>query len=129
MVSSCRTVSAWLPSGRFKVATMSTSASNWEEALAGREAALWLHAGSLTLEHEGRALSRYDVERAAGTDRLASVARPRLFQTPYALVQPRLFRLDEAVWLKALKLDDYAARKLRRPSALQGVLFSYLDAL
>jgi putative transposase len=100
-----------------------------EEALAGREAALWLHAGSLTLEHEGRALSRYDVERAAGTDRLASVARPRLFQTPYALVQPRLFRLDEAVWLKALKLDDYAARKLRRPSALQGVLFSYLDAL
>jgi hypothetical protein len=44
-------------------------------------------------------------------------------------VQPRLFRLDKAVWLKALKLDDYAARKPRRPSALQGVLFSYLDAL
>jgi hypothetical protein len=100
-----------------------------EEALAGREAALWLHAGSLTLEHKGRALSRYDVERAAGTDRLASAARPRFFQTPYALVQPRLFRLDKAVWLKALKLDDYAARKPRRPSALQGVLFSYLDAL
>ena len=81
-----------------------------EEALAGREAALWLHAGSLTLEHEGRALSRYDVERAAGTNRLSSVARPRLFRTPYAAAQPRLFGLDEAGWLKALRLGEYAAR-------------------
>lgn len=63
------------------------------------------------------------------SNRLASVARPRLFQTPYALVQPRLFGLDEAVWLKAPKLDDYTARKPRRPSVLQKVLFPYLDAL
>ena len=100
-----------------------------EEALAGREAALWLHAGSLTLEHGGRALSRYDVERAAGTDRLASVARPRLFRTPYALIQPRLFGLDEAGWLKALKLGEYAARRPRRPESLQEALFPYLEAL
>lgn len=100
-----------------------------EEGLAGREAALWLHAGSLTLEHEGRALSRYDVERAAGSERLASVDRPRLFQTPYALAQPRLFGLDEAGWLKALKLREYADRKPRRPAFLQEALFAYLDAL
>jgi hypothetical protein len=36
--------------------------------LYGQEAALWLHAGSLTLEYAGHALSRYDVERSAGTD-------------------------------------------------------------
>ncbi len=42
-----------------------------EEALAGREAALWLHDSSLTLEHGGRPLSRYDVERSA---RLRSAA-------------------------------------------------------
>jgi hypothetical protein len=100
-----------------------------EEALAGREAALWLHAGSLTLEYEGRALSRYDVERAAGTDRLASVGRPRLFRTPYAAAQPRLFGIDEAGWLKALKLGEYAARKPKRPESLQRALFPYLDAL
>lgn len=100
-----------------------------EEGLAGREAALWLHAGSLTLEHGGRALSRYDVERAAGSDRLASVARPRLFQTPYAAAQPRLFGLDEVGWLKALKLREYADRKPRRPAFLQEALFAYLDAL
>ena len=100
-----------------------------EEALAGREAALWLHAGSLTLEHEGRALSRYDVERATGTDRLASVARPRLFRMPYAAAQPRLFGLDEAGWPKALRLGEYVDRKPRWPAALQEALFAYLDAL
>ena len=32
-------------------------------------------------------------------------------------------------WLKALRLEEYAARVRRRPRALQGALFSYLDAL
>lgn len=100
-----------------------------EEGLAGREAALWLQADSLTLEHESRALSRYDVERAAGSDRLVSVARPRLFQTPYALAQPRLFSLDEAGWFTALKPEEYAPWRSSDPMALQEVLFPYLDAL
>jgi hypothetical protein len=33
-----------------------------EEALAGREAALWLAAESLTVEHAGEPLSRYEVK-------------------------------------------------------------------
>jgi hypothetical protein len=100
-----------------------------EEGLAGREAALWLPACSLTLEqHGGRTLSRYDVQRAAGSDRIASVAQPRLFQTPYAAAQPRLFGLKEAGWLKALKLREYADRKPRRPEFLQETLFAYLNA-
>ncbi len=37
--------------------------------------------------------------------------------------------LGEGGWLKALKLDEYAARARRRPEALQDVLFPYLDAL
>ena len=69
------------------------------------------------------------MERAAGTDRLTSLARPRLFQTPYALAQPRLFGLDEAGWLKALKLREYVDRKPRRPVSLQEALFAYLDAV
>jgi hypothetical protein len=43
--------------------------------------------------------------------------------------QPRLFALDEAGWLKALKLERYAPRKPVGPMALQEVLFPYLDAL
>ncbi|MDP9425167.1 MAG: hypothetical protein M3P37_03825 [Actinomycetota bacterium] len=76
-----------------------------EDPLAGREAALWLHAGRLTLEHEAQTLSRYNVERATGTDRLTSVPRPRLVRTPYALAQPGLFGLVGAGWLKALRLE------------------------
>lgn len=103
-----------------------------EEGLARREAELWLQPGSLTLEYAGEALSRYDVEYLPGSKRLARVSRPRLFETSGVLPQLRLFGLEalgEAGWLKALKLDEYAPRRPRRPPALQQVLFSYLQAL
>jgi hypothetical protein len=37
--------------------------------------------------------------------------------------------LNEAGWLKALKLDGYAPRRSAGPMILQGVLFPYPDAL
>ena len=86
-----------------------------EEALAGREAALWLAAESLTVEHAGEPLSRYEVTVEAATGELKSVARPRLFENSHGLNRPqrRLFPLDslgEDGWLKALRLADYAPR-------------------
>jgi hypothetical protein len=67
-----------------------------EEVLAGREAALWLAAESLTLEHAGEPLSRYEVRVEGSTGRLRSAARPRLFENSYrrSLPQQRLFALD-----------------------------------
>ena len=53
----------------------------------------------------------------------------RLFETSYVLQQLRLFALDEAGWLTALKLEGYAPRRSPGPMALQQVLFPYLDAL
>jgi hypothetical protein len=103
-----------------------------EEGLAKQEAALWLHEKTLTLEHRGLPLSRYDVEYLPGAEgkKLAAVARPRLFESPYWLPQPRLFDLSSTDWLRALRLDGYAPRSPRGPQeALQGVLFPYLDAL
>ena len=103
-----------------------------EEALAGREAALWLAAESLTLEHEGEPLSRYEVRVEAETGQLRSVGRPRLFGTSAAVPQPRLFGLDvlgEGGWLKAMRLEGYAPRAPRRPRALQQALFPYADAI
>lgn len=41
----------------------------------------------------------------------------------------RLFALDEAGWLKALKLEGYAPRRSRKPRALQEALFPYLEAI
>lgn len=44
-----------------------------------------------------------------------------------------LFALEEALgeggWLKVLGLDGYAPRSTNRPEMLQGVLFTYLEAL
>ncbi len=99
-----------------------------EEVLAKREAAVWLQPGSLTVEFGGEPLSRYDVELAAGTGELRSVGRPRLFETSHALPQLRLFALDEAGWIKALKLQGYAPRAPRRPQALQQALFPFASA-
>ncbi len=111
---------------------------NWrvygEEALAGREAALWLAAESLTVEHAGEPLSRYEVRVEHGTGELRSVSRPRLFESSHKLRRPqqRLFALDalgEGGWLKALRLAGYAPRSPRRPQALQEALFPYAEAL
>ncbi len=103
-----------------------------EEALAGREAALWPAAESLTVEHAGEPLSRYEVQVEASTGELRSVGRPRLFETSRALPQPRLFALDalgEIGWLKALRLGGYAPRRPQGPAALQQALFPYAEAL
>ena len=99
-----------------------------EEALAGREAALWLAAESLTLDHGGEPLSRYEVRVEAETGELRSVGRPRLFGTSAAAAQPRLFGLDalgDAGWLKALRLEGYAPRRPGPPQGLQGALFPF----
>jgi transposase InsO family protein len=98
-----------------------------EEGLAGKEAAVWLQEKSLTLEYRREPLSRYDVEYVRGTDRLEEVGRPRLYETPHAPPQPKLFRLDtlgECGWL-----EGYAPRHPRGSLALQEVLFPYLGAL
>ena len=101
-----------------------------EEALAGREAALWLREKTLTVEFGGEPLSRYAVEFAAGTGKPRAIARPVLFGTAIPLPQPRLFRLGslgEGGWLKTLRLKDYAPRRAR-PGSLQQALFPYHEA-
>ncbi len=114
-----------------------------EEALAGKEADLWLLENTLTLEHAGEPLSAYEVAHdAAGSPddargrsgRLAAVRKPTLFETSYVVAgQMRLFGLAETLgedgWLKVLRLDDYAPRSSRRPEMLQQVLFTYTDAI
>ena len=64
--------------------------------------------------------------------KLEAVTNPRLFVTPYATTQPKLFALDalgEGGWLKALRLEEYRTPASRRPQAPQQALFPYLDAL
>ncbi|HZB83714.1 MAG TPA: hypothetical protein VE288_12825 [Rubrobacteraceae bacterium] len=100
-----------------------------EEALARREAAVWLRPGGLTLEYGGQTLSSYGVELSRETGKPTAVGDARLFQTSYVLPQLRLFALYDSEWLKAMKLEGYAPRRPTAPMTLQEVLFPYLDAL
>jgi len=109
-----------------------------EEALAGREADLWLLEKTLTVEHAGESLSSYEVDYDAaggrsGTGKLLTVKKPTLFETPFVSGQPRLFGLAESLgddgWLKMLRLEDYAPRSSRQRIMLQQVLFPYVEAL
>jgi hypothetical protein len=104
-----------------------------EEGLARCEVALWLGNEGLSVEYGGRTLSRYDVSFSPGSGKLEDVSNPRLFVTSYRTPQLKLFALEEMLgeggWLKALRLEEYAARIRQRPSALQQTLFAYLDAL
>jgi transposase InsO family protein len=99
-----------------------------EEALAAREAALWLDEENLTVECQGEALSRYKVALQAQTGRLVEVSTPILFETAHRRAQLRLFDLAEIRWLKALRANDYAPRRSYRSQGLQESLFPYAEA-
>ncbi len=104
-----------------------------EEGLAHSEITLWLAPEALTVEFAGEPLARYEVQYSPANAELRKVGRATLFETSVVTHQPRLFDLIEALgekgWLKALRLEDYAMRKPRRPLMLQEVLFSYLGVI
>lgn len=106
---------------------------NWrvygEEALATREAALWLDEESLTIEYQGEALSRYEIALQAQTGKLTEVGDFRLFETTHRAPQPRLFDLAYIHWLKAVRANDYAPRRLHTFRFSQDTLFTYADVL
>lgn len=105
-----------------------------EEGLARCEVAVWLGDGEMAVEYGGRTLSSYDISLSREA-KLEAVTNPRLFATQYQRSRPqlRLFELQDSLgdagWLKALRLDGYAARTRRRPEALQHPLFPYVEAL
>ncbi len=50
-----------------------------------------------------------------GTEKPRAMTRPLLFESTVALAQARLFGLEslrEGGWLKILRLEDYAPRRL-----------------
>jgi putative transposase len=103
-----------------------------EEGLARCEVALWLGKEGLSVEYGGQTLSRYEVS-LSGAAKLKDVKKPQLFLTRYQPPQLKLFALEEVLgeggWLKALRLEEYAARTRLEPQALQQVLFAYTEAI
>jgi transposase len=115
-----------------------------EEALARKEAVLWLGEETLSLEYGRETLSSYEVKRigsggsnssrgSGGAGKLQEVRKPTLYETSYTLRQLRLFDLAQVLgdtgWLKALKLEEYTPQSARHPQLLQQVLFPYTEAI
>lgn len=104
-----------------------------EEGLAHGQVALWLGAENLVAEFAGETLARYEVAYSPATGRLREVGSPRLFNTSHLCAQLRLFTLEEVLgeggWLKALKMEPYAARRRGAPIALQQALFPYSEVV
>jgi hypothetical protein len=93
--------------------------------LARKPVAVWLGTDGLSVEYGGQTLSSYDVSLSEDT-KLREVTNPGLFVTRYRTPQPRLFGLDELGedgWLRALELDEYAARSQNGPESIRGCCF------
>jgi hypothetical protein len=102
------------------------------------EVAVWVAEDLLTVEYDGEALSRYEVEcepttGVSAVGRLRRVKSHALFENSIVVPQLRLFDLGEALgeegWMKFLKLAEYAPRQPRHPDELQQVLFAYTEAI
>jgi NAD(P)-dependent dehydrogenase (short-subunit alcohol dehydrogenase family) len=97
----------------------------------GRATALALAKLGATVVILGRSRERGEQARAEiakESGKPDAVGGARLFGTSHVLPQLRLFALDDAEWLKALKLEGYASRRPSGPMPLQEVLFTYLEA-
>ena len=116
------------PTTPMNVARVGRAALNFVDHLE-RRAGPGAEAESLVI----RAVVRTPDGGRGGAGRLLRVKSPTLFETPFASNQMRLFGLAETLgddgWLKAVMLEDYAPRRGGGATALQGVLFPYLDAL
>jgi len=114
--------------GRFGLRTPQDWRVYGEEGLARCEVALWLGKEGLSVQYGGQTLSRYEVS-LSGAAKLKDVKNPQLFLTSYQPLQLKLFALEgmlgEGGWLKALWLEEYAARTRLESQALQQVLFAY----
>ncbi len=90
-----------------------------EQGLAGRGAAVWLHNETLSVEFGDQSISQFEVKYQADGRHLREIMRPRLFETCYRAIQPRLWELGESEWLKVFRVRGYAPRSAGVISAVQ----------
>jgi len=102
-----------------------------ERGLARHAVGVWLYGPQLLVEYREEPLAEFRVAYEPGRRRLKTIALHRLFETPFRAPQPLLFPLDDAQWLKAWRVADYAPRRLRAATARQLPLFpaDLLDAV
>jgi hypothetical protein len=96
-----------------------------ERGLAKAPVTVWVHEGSLKIEHQAVTLSQYTVESADDRKHLQKVSNPRLVETPFRSPQLTLWTLGPDDWLLYWRTPDSAPvrRRHRVPGIVQVPLF------
>jgi putative transposase len=94
-----------------------------ERGLAGKQAAVWVHDETLTIEHAADMLAQYHIALEADGCRLRDVGELRLYVTSHASPQPFLPFIAELPWRPALRLAPYQPRQTSAASETQAFLF------
>ncbi|MDQ6831813.1 MAG: helix-turn-helix domain-containing protein [Chloroflexota bacterium] len=94
-----------------------------EQGLPGKEVAVWLYRETLTVTFVDEPLAEYRGRYEPDRYHFRAITDPHLFATPFVSPQLPLFAPDETVWIKVLRLPDYAPRHSRLPHREQPRLF------
>jgi putative transposase len=96
-----------------------------ERGLAQQKVSVWVYEGTLKLEYQAVALSKYRVELLEDRKHIKGVSNPRVAETVFRSPQLTLFDLGPDEWLVYWKAPSYALRQRRRPGSkvTQLVLF------
>lgn len=93
-----------------------------ERGLAKRQAAVWLHGETLTVEFGDQPVAQYGVRYESDHKGLREVVQQRIFETPYQSPQLLLWELGEGEWLKVVRLPPSPRSRKLRTAAVQPAL-------
>lgn len=93
-----------------------------ERGLAGKHAAVWIHGGTLTIEHATESLAQCGVALEADGRGLREVGEPRLYVTSHGSPQPFLPTFEAMEWRPAQRSAPYRARRRRQIKERQASL-------
>ena len=93
-----------------------------EYGLAGQDAVVWLYGETLTVTYGDTPLAQYRVSYQPDAGRLRTITEPQVFDTIYHSAQLPLWDLDDAQWLKVLRVPPTQRHRRSQPSAWQPLL-------
>jgi putative transposase len=85
-----------------------------ERALSGEPVTVWVYDGSITVEYQAVALSRYSAKQTADRQKIQEVSNPRLAQTPFRSPQLTLIDGSPSQWRLYWRASAYQARQKRQ---------------
>lgn len=77
-----------------------------EDGLAGEEVSVWMYEGTLKIEYQTTALSKYTLRFSPDHKRIEAVNNPRHIETHFRSPQLDLWQVSDTEWLLALRQPE-----------------------